>query len=96
MRLIEKTPDRNQSAIELRKGLVLRIAARAESVGENPTAVPGLALYRRDVAHALQFMPLTSPAFLSSSRARSASASVETSTFATDLPSSFRPSTFLR
>jgi AraC-like DNA-binding protein len=48
MRLIEKTPGRNQSAIELRKGLVRRIAARAESVGENPTAVPGLALYRCD------------------------------------------------
>ena len=51
MRLAEKnTGDRYRSAIEMRKGLARRIAARTNSVGENPTAVPGLALYRRDEA----------------------------------------------
>jgi AraC-like DNA-binding protein len=48
MRLTENTEDRRKSAIEMRKDLVRRIAARVQSVGENPTALPGLALYRRD------------------------------------------------
>ena len=48
MRLTENTEDRRKSAIEIRKDLVRRIAARVQSVGENPTALPGLALYRRD------------------------------------------------
>jgi AraC-like DNA-binding protein len=48
MRLTENTEDRRKSAIEMRKGLVRRIAARVQSVGENATALPGLALYRRD------------------------------------------------
>ena len=39
---------RNRSAIEMRKSLARRIAARAKLVGENPTAVPGLALFRRE------------------------------------------------
>jgi AraC-like DNA-binding protein len=33
--------------IEMRKELARKIAAHAPSLGENPTAVPGLALYRR-------------------------------------------------
>ncbi|HXR38149.1 MAG TPA: AraC family transcriptional regulator [Terracidiphilus sp.] len=32
----------------MRKELTRKIAARAQSLGENPTAVPGLALYRRE------------------------------------------------
>jgi len=47
-RLIEKPSDRNREAIEMRKELTRKIAARAQSLGENPTAVPGLALYRRE------------------------------------------------
>jgi len=31
----------------MRKELTRRVAARAQSLGENPTAIPGLALYRR-------------------------------------------------
>jgi AraC-like DNA-binding protein len=47
IRLAENTGDQHRSAIEMRKGLARRIAAHAKSEGENPTAVPGLALYRR-------------------------------------------------
>ncbi len=38
----------NLEVIEMRKELATRIAARALSPGENPTAIPGLALYRRN------------------------------------------------
>jgi AraC-like DNA-binding protein len=48
MRLAENTADLHRSAIEMRKGLLRRIAARARSAGENPTAVSGLAFFRRD------------------------------------------------
>ena len=36
------------TATELRKELSRKVAARALSIGENPTPVPGLAIYRRD------------------------------------------------
>jgi len=44
----EKSNDANRSAIEMRKELASKIAARAQLLGENPTAVSGLALYRRE------------------------------------------------
>ena len=47
-RLTEKSNDANRSAIEMRKELARKIAARAQLLGENPTAVSGLALYRRE------------------------------------------------
>jgi len=47
-RLTEKPNDANRSAIEMRKELARKIAARAQLLGENPTAVSGLALYRRE------------------------------------------------
>jgi len=47
-RLTEKPNDANRSAIEMRKELASKIAARAQLLGENPTAVSGLALYRRE------------------------------------------------
>lgn len=43
----EKRNDPNAAAIEMRKELAKKIAAHAQSPGENPTAIPGLALYRR-------------------------------------------------
>jgi AraC-like DNA-binding protein len=43
----EKSKDRNAEAMRMRKELARRIAAHAPSLGENPTAVAGLALYRR-------------------------------------------------
>ncbi len=43
----EKSKDLNAEAIEMRKELARQIAAHAPSLGENPTAVAGLALYRR-------------------------------------------------
>ena len=43
-----KPGDLNREVIEMRKELTRKIAARAQALGENPTAVPGLALYRRD------------------------------------------------
>ena len=43
----EKRNDINATAIEMRKELARKIAALAPALGENPTAVPGLALYRR-------------------------------------------------
>jgi len=39
--------DLNVAVIEMRKELASTIAAHAPSLGENPTAVPGLSLYRR-------------------------------------------------
>jgi AraC-like DNA-binding protein len=48
MTKIAENIDMHRSAKEMRKGLVRRIAARARIVGENPTAMPGLSLYRRD------------------------------------------------
>jgi len=47
-RLTEKPSDIKQAAIEMRKELARKIAARARLLGENPTAVLGLALYRRE------------------------------------------------
>jgi AraC-like DNA-binding protein len=44
----ENSADENREAIEMRKELVRKIALWATSLGENPTAVPGLALYRRE------------------------------------------------
>jgi AraC-like DNA-binding protein len=46
-RQAEKRRDLNAAAIEMRKELAIKIAAHAQSLGENPTAIPGLALYRR-------------------------------------------------
>ncbi len=37
----------NAAVVEMRKELARKIAAHAQALGENPTAVPGLALYRR-------------------------------------------------
>ncbi len=46
-RRAEKQPDLNATAIEMRKELARKIAVHAPALGENPTAVPGLALFRR-------------------------------------------------
>jgi AraC-like DNA-binding protein len=46
-RQTEKRKDPNPQVIEMRKDLARRIAAHASSLGENPTAVSGLSLYRR-------------------------------------------------
>jgi len=46
-RKTEKNKDLNVAVIEMRKELASTIAAHAQSLGENPTAVPGLSLYRR-------------------------------------------------
>jgi AraC-like DNA-binding protein len=44
---IEKPRESNAAAIQMRRELARKIASRATLLGENPTAVPGLALYRR-------------------------------------------------
>jgi len=46
-RQTEKPKDLNAAVIEMRKELASKIAAHAQSLGGNPTAIPGLALYRR-------------------------------------------------
>ena len=46
-RKTEKNKNLNVAVIEMRKELASTIAAHAQSLGENPTAVPGLSLYRR-------------------------------------------------
>lgn len=46
-RKTERRKDQNGAVIEIRKELTRKVAARAQSLGENPTAIPGLALYRR-------------------------------------------------
>jgi AraC-like DNA-binding protein len=46
-RQTEKPKDLDAPAIKMRKDLARQIAAHAQSLGENLTAVPGLALYRR-------------------------------------------------
>jgi AraC-like DNA-binding protein len=49
-RMARHTPKQNRpklSVIEMRKDLARRIAAHAPAPGENPTAIPGMALYRR-------------------------------------------------
>jgi AraC-like DNA-binding protein len=46
-RQIEKRGDLDRAAVAMRKELARKIAGHAPSPGENPTAVPGLALYRR-------------------------------------------------
>jgi len=46
-RQTEKPRNLNTEAVEMRKELARKIAARAQSLGENPTAIAGLALYRR-------------------------------------------------
>ena len=43
-----KRSTQNAAAMGMRKELALKIAAHALSHGENPTSVPGMALYRRD------------------------------------------------
>ena len=43
----KKRSTQNAAAIGMRKELALKIAAHAPSHGENPTPVPGMALYRR-------------------------------------------------
>jgi AraC-like DNA-binding protein len=43
----KKPKETNAAVIEMRKQLASRIAAHAPSLGENPTPIPGLALYRR-------------------------------------------------
>jgi AraC-like DNA-binding protein len=46
-RQTEKPRERKAAAIEMRKELAAKIAVHAQSLGENCTAIPGLALYRR-------------------------------------------------
>src|SRR5271163_3964765 len=46
-RQIAKPRELSTAVIEMRKALTAKIAARTPLPGENPTAVPGLALYRR-------------------------------------------------
>jgi AraC-like DNA-binding protein len=46
-RQTEKSKDLNAAAIKMRKELAAKIAAYAQSPGENRTPIPGLALYRR-------------------------------------------------
>ena len=43
----EKPTHRDAAVIEMRKELARKVAARAQAPGENRTAIPGLALYRR-------------------------------------------------
>jgi AraC-like DNA-binding protein len=43
----EKHKVMNGAVIEMRKELARKVAARTQLLGENPTAIPGLALYRR-------------------------------------------------
>jgi AraC-like DNA-binding protein len=43
----EKRGEANAAVVEMRKNLTAKIAARVPALGENPTAVPGLALFRR-------------------------------------------------
>jgi AraC-like DNA-binding protein len=43
----DKRKEPNAALIEMRKQLAAKIAAHAKALGENPTAIPGLALYRR-------------------------------------------------
>jgi len=43
----EQPRELNVAAIEMRKELAVKVAARAQSLGENPTSIPGLVLYRR-------------------------------------------------
>jgi hypothetical protein len=44
-RQTEKPRERKAAAIEMRKELAAKIAVHAQSLGENRTAIPGLALY---------------------------------------------------
>jgi len=43
----EKQRDFDVAVIEMRKELARKVAAHAQSLGENPTPIPGLALFRR-------------------------------------------------
>jgi hypothetical protein len=43
----EKRREISEAVIEMRKELAARIAMHAQAAGANPTAIPGLALYRR-------------------------------------------------
>jgi len=45
---ISKDHSKDVAVIELRRQLARKVAARAQSLGENPTAIPGLAFYRRE------------------------------------------------
>jgi AraC-like DNA-binding protein len=47
LRQTEKREDQIGEAFEMRKELTRKVAARTQLLGENPTAIPGLALYRR-------------------------------------------------
>ena len=58
----DKHNDVNTAAIEMRKDLTRKIAARTPSLGENPTAIPGLALYRRTAPTAC-FLATYEPSF---------------------------------
>ena len=42
-----KPKDQNAAVIEMRRELARKIAGHAQSLGENPTPIPGLGLYRR-------------------------------------------------
>ena len=46
-RQIAKPRESSTAVVEMRKALTSKIAARTPLLGENPTTVPGLALYRR-------------------------------------------------
>jgi len=43
----EKPRDRDKTVIAKREELARKIAVHAQLPGENPTAIPGMALYRR-------------------------------------------------
>src|SRR6516164_3499125 len=43
----EKPKNRDKTVIAMREELARKIASHAQSPGENPTAIPGMALYRR-------------------------------------------------
>jgi AraC-like DNA-binding protein len=58
----EKLKDLNRAVVEMRKDLALQIAAHAQLLGENPTAIPGLALYRRTAPTAC-FLATYEPSF---------------------------------
>jgi len=93
-RQTEKPRDRSTAVIEMRRELASKIATHAQSLGENPTVIPGLALYRRTTPTACLWPP-TNLALLFSYRDESASTSEGPSTSVTDRPFSCRRSMFL-
>ncbi len=93
-RQTEKPKDLNAAVIEMRKELASTIAAHAQSLGENRTAIP---VFRFTVEATLRlaFWPPTNPASPFSYRDENASTSEALSTTATDRPFFCRRSMFL-